>query len=76
MLHSGYTQGTIVTEVIRRHMPESITPAQEVQLLSDGAKSGLIKALKDPQNLLTPMEKVAYTQYTANRGLAQAKRVR
>jgi hypothetical protein len=47
MLHGGSSQDSITDEVKRRHIPEKISAATEIELTESGAKPVLIAALKD-----------------------------
>jgi len=53
MLHGGSSQDSITDEVKRRHIPEKISAATEIELTESGAKPVLIAALKDGNNILT-----------------------
>ena len=73
MLRNGYSQKAIVAEVNRRHIPEKISGATEVELTANGAGPDLIAALKDENNLLTRNQKGAYDEWVkgqTTRGLA------
>ena len=60
MLHGGSSQDSITDEVKRRHIPEKISAATEIELAESGAKPALIEALKDENNILTKNQKDAF----------------
>jgi len=60
MLHGGSSQDSITDEVKRRHIPEKISAATEIELTESGAKPALIAALKDENNILTRNQKDAF----------------
>jgi hypothetical protein len=60
MLHGGSSQNSITDEVKRRHIPEKISAATEIELTESGAKPALIAALKDENNILTENQKDAF----------------
>jgi hypothetical protein len=60
MLHGGSSQDSITDEVKRRHIPEKISAATEIELTESGAKPALIAALKDENNILTENQKDAF----------------
>jgi hypothetical protein len=60
MLRGGTSQATIIADVNRRHIPEKISPALELQLSKDGAGPNLIAALTDEKNILTRNQKDAF----------------
>ncbi len=59
MLHGGSSQNSIIEDVKRRHIPEKIKAAMEIELTESGAKPALIAALKDGDNILTENPKDA-----------------
>ena len=60
MLHGGSSQNSIIDDVKRRHIPEKINAAMEIELTESGAKPALIAALKDDDNILTENQKDAF----------------
>jgi hypothetical protein len=60
MLHGGSSQDSIIDDVKRRHIPEKINAAMEIELTESGAKPALIAALKDGDNILTRNQKDAF----------------
>jgi len=60
MLHGGSSQDSITDEVKRRHIPEKINAATEIELTESGAKPAVIAALKDENNILTKNQKDAF----------------
>ena len=60
MLHGGSSQDSITDEVKRRHIPEKISAATEIELTESGAKPAVIAALKDENNILTENQKDAF----------------
>jgi prolyl-tRNA synthetase len=58
MLHGGSSQNSITVK--RRHTPEKISAATEMELTESGAKPALIAALKDENNILTENQKDAF----------------
>ena len=62
MLHGGSSQNFIIDDVKRRHIPEKINAAMEIELTESGAKPALIAALKDGDNILTKNQKDAFDQ--------------
>jgi len=62
MLHGGSSQDSITDEVKRRHIPEKISAATEIELAESGAKPALIEALKDENNILTKNQKDAFNK--------------
>jgi hypothetical protein len=60
MLHGGSSQDSITDEVKRRHIPEKISAATEIELTESGAKPAVIAALKDENNILTRNQKDAF----------------
>ena len=67
MLHGGSSQDSITDEVKRRHIPEKISAATELELTESGAKPALIAALKDENNILTENQKDAFDERAALR---------
>jgi hypothetical protein len=62
MLRGGTSQAGIIADVNRRHIPEKINPALELQLSKDGAGPNLIAALTDEKNILTKNQKDAFDE--------------
>jgi hypothetical protein len=60
MLHGGSSQNSIIDDVKRRHIPEKISAAMEIELTESGAKPALIAALKDGDNILTENQREAF----------------
>ena len=56
----GSSQNSIIDDVKRRHIPEKINAAMEIELTESGAKPALIAALKDGDNILTENQKDAF----------------
>jgi hypothetical protein len=51
--------------VVQRHIPEHLSAEEEVQF-NGFAKAELIAAVKDPANILTPLQKDAYDEAKSN----------
>ena len=64
MLHGGSSQDSIIDEVKRRHIPEKINAAMEIELTESGANPALIAVLKDGDNILTANQKDAFDKRT------------
>lgn len=62
-----------LASVLQRRIPEELSAEEELKLRGF-AKPELLAALKDPQNILTPVQKDAYDEAFANQ-LAQKEQV-
>ena len=60
MLRGGTSQAALVADVNRRHIPEKISAALELELKDKGAGPDLIAALKDSNNVLSENQKNAF----------------
>ena len=60
MLRGGTSQTALIADVNRRHIPEKISAALELELKDKGAGPGLITALKDENNVLSENQKDAF----------------
>jgi hypothetical protein len=60
LARSGFAKEAL-DSVVRRHIPEPLSAEEELQFKTF-AKSELIAAMKDPQNILTPPQKDAYDE--------------
>lgn len=60
MLRGGTSQNALIADVNRRHIPEKISAALELDLKDKGAGLGLIAALKDENNVLSESQKNAF----------------
>jgi hypothetical protein len=64
LLRGGTSQKTIIADVNRRHIPEKISAALELEFSEKGAGPGLIAALKDDKNILSKNQKDAFDKRT------------
>jgi hypothetical protein len=60
MLQANVPNEKITADVTRRHIPQTLVDAGELELAANGAGHILIAALKDPKNLLTENQDKAY----------------
>jgi hypothetical protein len=60
MLRGGTSQNALIADVNRRHIPEKISAALELDLKDKGAGLGLIAALKEENNVLSENQKNAF----------------
>jgi hypothetical protein len=67
MLGGGSSQKSIIADVNRRHIPERISAALELELSDKGAGPGLIAALKDEKNILTRNQKHVFAKWMNDR---------
>ena len=67
MLSGGTSQTGIIADVNRRHVPERISAALELELANRGARPTLIAALKNERNILTENQKQAFAQSQSDR---------
>ena len=67
MLRAGVPNETIISEVQRRHIPQVLVAAGELEMAANGANRHLLAALKDPRNTLTESQDKAYSQVLAEK---------
>ncbi len=65
MLGGGVPEENIISEINQRHVPEKINAAAEIGLVGRGAGPALIAALKNPENVLTEVQRAAYAEHLA-----------
>lgn len=77
-LRAGVPKEKVLADVKQRHLTSLAVESSELELAANGAGHELLAALKDPSNLLSPMQEAAYTQtvarYTAEKPRAATTR--
>lgn len=64
LARSGFHKEALAA-VVQRHIPEHLSAEEEVQF-NGFAKAELLAAVKDPANILTPLQKDAYDEAKSN----------
>jgi hypothetical protein len=65
LVRMGEAEGYITGQLAERRLLRALTPEQETRLKTEGASEGLLRALRQPANVLPTAEAVAFETWSA-----------